>query len=440
MKYRKALTVMFCCCVALCCRIAAADCGKMIIYPYQWSYMPPGGQQTDLGHDSPDLTNWTNQNQNQGGNSTVNVNVGQLQENYNQLLQRVQELTELISKLQQKLDTPRTDIGSSDNVDRDAVKDPGNSESDRNVGDAKDNGYEVAETDADGNVTVAGYFNEPEQQAVIAWNGKRAKNGGRETLVLSTNEEIKGLGGQKAYLLSVLPLPGEPISVEPANPKAFMIAKGLFFSKAPKPATSETEFGVIKTAKIGAHNIFVWELDSADTFQKDVQAWVAKEFDGQAAAYIDNETMNVLQYYINSGFKYFAFDLTEVGSISTKASIAYTFKSDSVYYPLVISRIGGSSGFSTVDLVIITPGKLSPAKMSAIQKLRTEDKPALEDDAATLVRSGSVTFSRNEVRSIDKSLDVFDEGTRELTVRNVKFKKRLNSYKKDFYMIDAPRP
>lgn len=433
MKRSKTMILLVCCCAALCCQTAMADCGKIWIYPYDWQYWPQGGQQVDQQSqvNPGDYLQSGSQSgsQAQGGSSTVNVNVGQLQENYNTLLQKVTELTTLIAKLEQKLEASNSKIG--DGSQSDVRDNPGSSQADRDSGNRHD-GYNEPQQDENGGYVQFGYFNEPEQQAVISWNGKNDQNG-RETIILTTNEEI-AYRGQKGYLLSVLPLPGKPESVKPANQKAFLLAKGLFFSKTPKPAQSDVDFAVVLREKIGAHNIFVWELDSVDTFQRDVQAWVAKEFGGNAAAYIDNETMNVLQYYIKSGFKYFAFDLTEVGSLSTKAAIAYTFQSSAVYYPLVVSRIGGTDDYSTVDLIIITPGSISPHQDSAIKRVVSEDAPALAKDTATLVRNGTVNFTIDEVRGIDAHLDVFDRGTTELTVRNIKFRKRLNSYTQDFLM------
>ena len=342
--------------------------------------------------------------------------------------------------MEQRLDATNSRVVASNSqaVDQKAKDNPGTAKKPKESVTGKDGSFKKATSSGKKGIATLGYFNEPEQQAVISWNGYCDENG-RETLILTTNEEIS-TPGATSYLLSVLPLPGPPESVEPANPESFVVAKSLFLSKTPTPMNSITEAGVVLTAKIGAHNIFVWELEDVETFQSDVQAWVANEFGGQAAAYITDETMSVLQYYIDRGFMYLAFDLTEVGEISTKAAIAYTFTSPFVYYPLVISQIGGTADFTKVDLIIITPGSLKPGRNSAIQKFFPPEEPAPGKDEATLERGGTVEFTIDEVRGIDEHLDVFDDDDTELTVRNITFNDELNSFTKDFVLKSPDDP
>lgn len=187
------------------------------------------------------------------------------------------------------------------------------------------------------------------------------------------------------------------------------------------------------TKKIGAHNIFVWELDSVESFQRDVQSWVAQKYNKQAAALITKDTVRTLSYYFQKGFRYFAFDLTVVDGVNkTKAAIAYTFQSTHVYYPLVISRVGGESTNSTVDLIVMTPGDIRLT--GAITKIITSGKrPDINQGEATLVGGGNAVFTIDEVRKLEPKLaEVFDSGTREVKVRNIRFTGKLNGFKKDF--------
>ncbi|MBQ9371937.1 MAG: hypothetical protein IJU03_07090 [Thermoguttaceae bacterium] len=443
MKVSKTFSAVIIGIVVFCCQSVKADCGKMWIYPYDWgNYWTGGGWQGNWGgygggqggmQQQPTLPSaqagTSNTNSPNYGDITQVVNVPGIDtEELRQLRAELSNLKEQIAELTRALQGGSLYIddlsGVQDNVE---PKQP----IDKDVEIDKDLGLVLAPEGDGADMSV---FSEPNQQAVIAWNGHADANG-RETLILTTNEEATKKSG---VLLSVLPLPGKPISVKPANNKTFVEAKALFMKRATEgqdfvPTGEGADFGVIMEKKIGSHNIFVWQLDNVKNFQRDVQAWVSQRFNNKAAALITDDTVRVLQFYFKQGFRYFAFDLTEVGPIATKQAIAYTFASTHVYYPLVISRIGGSNEFSKVDLVIMAPGGLKCN--GAITKLIPSGKPAYGENEGTLNMGGHVGFTVDEVRKLDPSLDVFDSGTKSVRVRNVIFEKRLNSYKKDFTAV-----
>ena len=189
-------------------------------------------------------------------------------------------------------------------------------------------------------------FNEPRQNGVIAWNGKE------QILILSTDENSNVKGGGAA--LSVLPLPGKPISVLPASTKAFDDATALIKRKLSMVAKGR----MMLNAKIGTHNIFVWQLDSPDDFANQVRAYIKETYDGKADALVTDQAEKVIKHYFAQGFRYFAFDLAFMSAKpETKVAIAYHFESPYVYYPLVVSRIGGA-GKTRVTLAVFTPGLL----------------------------------------------------------------------------------
>ncbi|MCA9071797.1 MAG: hypothetical protein KDA84_22875, partial [Planctomycetaceae bacterium] len=189
-------------------------------------------------------------------------------------------------------------------------------------------------------------FNEPRQNGVIAWNGKE------EILILSTDENSNVAGGGAA--MSVLPLPGKPISILPASTEAFDKATSLIQRKLNQVAKGHS----VLEAQIGTHHIFVWQLDSPDDFANQVRAYIKEKYAGQADALVTQETEKVIQYYFAQGFRYFAFDLAFMtAKPQTKVAIAYRFESPYVYYPLVVSRIGGQ-GKTRVTLAVFTPGLL----------------------------------------------------------------------------------
>lgn len=229
-------------------------------------------------------------------------------------------------------------------------------------------------------------FKEPRQYAVIAWDGKQ------EILTLATEQQaFKGAGAA----LSVLPLPGKPIEIKEgdrdlyANSSA-MLAKKLVGS-AKKPVVAE--------AKIGAHNIFVVEASTVDQFVEEVNSYVAKKFGEQAEPLMTGHIRETIEHYVKGGFRYFAFDLIlNAPDLEVKQAIQYRFESDYVYYPLYISRLGGT-GATTVDVVVFTSGGLSKVH-----------KGALSADAISSTTSANFTHDELQELSTDLATMFADAG------------------------------
>jgi hypothetical protein len=223
-------------------------------------------------------------------------------------------------------------------------------------------------------------FNESEQNAVIAWNGEE------EILVLSTDEDTDVEGG--SAVLSVLPLPGEPVSVQPASTELFTDACGLIQTKLGLIGRGE----MLLDAKIGTHNIFVWRLDSPDDFGLQVRAYIKEQYADQADALITEGVEDVIKDYFDRGFEYFAFDLSFMGEEdATKVAIAYRFKTEKLYYPLVVSKIGGSDAPTRVRLAAFTPGLL-------------HNFEGLDMDLIQTVGEKSVAVTEEELTTLDESL------------------------------------
>ena len=283
-----------------------ADCGKILIYRvprrYVWPPLPPP---------RPPVVNWGYNN-----NNNTNINSGNTNVN----------------------------SGNRINSNNQIIKN-----SNINTGTQINIGNGVMPRPASNQFLAAGMgftFKEPEQNAVIAWNGKE------EIMILSTDEESGVEGG--GAVLSVLPLPGKPVSVLPASTEAFEDANRLIRSKLPVAGMGEK----VLTAKIGTHNIFVWKIDSPDDFANEVRAYIKKTYEDQADAQIGKEAETIVRQYFDQGFRYFAFDLTFMSDEdTTKVAIAYRFESKFVYYPLVISKIGGT-GDTAVQLAVFTKGSL----------------------------------------------------------------------------------
>ncbi len=252
------------------------------------------------------------------------------------------------------------------------------------------------------------YFQEPSQRAVLAWNGTE------EILVLMTEQQsMVGSGAT----LSIMPLPGRPISVTRASNELFNEFKTLLESKAPAPEGVPKGVPYVEAAelvlqeKIGAHHIFVFRANRVEGFVNAVGREVGKIYGNKAVPAVQPITQKVIAKYMQAGFQYFAFDLVQTkDELAEKEAIRYHFESPSVFYPMIISRSGGT-GHSEVDLIVITPGQVTQ-KMGNLQDPTITLKTNLEDQ---------------EIRNLDEKMaDLF--GGRGAFARHWNFSGDINKF------------
>jgi hypothetical protein len=230
-------------------------------------------------------------------------------------------------------------------------------------------------------------FDEPNQWAVIAWNGSH------EILVLKTAE--KSLIGKSA-VLHFMPLPGRPIDIKKGDNKLFEKAFSLVQSKV--RADDMGRNAVVLERKIGAHNIFVWRIDNSKDFHQKIQAYAKQRFGTNATALFTRETDRVIQDYFNRGFRYFAFDLWMADARekpSEKMAIEYHFESQYLYYPMVVSH-GVGKGKTRVELVVFTPPEGVDANRG---KLTFADKNNQNGHIMTLGRK-TVPVTNRELQTL----------------------------------------
>lgn len=195
---------------------------------------------------------------------------------------------------------------------------------------------------------------EPEQNALIAWNGNE------ELLILST----KLYSSEKTMILQVLPLPSEPeinklSQVIFSRANEFLDQKEYFSglrkpfirSEVKKKSAAEIKEEII----IGSHNITTVKVLNSDLFVD----WVNNYFEekGNDNPLISPVLKKSINSYINKGFNYFVFDTIEVSpEMKKNEAIAYKFKSSDLYYPLEITK--NNYGISEISLIILTDKNL----------------------------------------------------------------------------------
>jgi len=234
-------------------------------------------------------------------------------------------------------------------------------------------------------------FEEPVQRAVLFWNGQE------EILTLTTVQ--KSLLPAQGAVISVFPLPGRPIDIYRGDEKLFTKCYDLIKEKVQDTGRVITP---LLKREIGSHRIVAFKIDNEKDLYAGLDAYVEQEFGKGAAAYIGAKHRKVLLYYARSGFRYFALDLqtSKPGTKRDKEAISYRFETTKLFYPLVISRLGGS-GATTVHLIVVTPNKLT--NFSGIQSYTNSSNAPnskIPDYLVIQTTPAGITFTRSEIRKL----------------------------------------
>lgn len=257
---------------------------------------------------------------------------------------------------------------------------------------------------------------EPNQRAMIAWNGTE------EILLLST--DLRASGPTK--VLEVIPLPSEP-KVTEGDVEVFRKATELINRKLAVPmalgygAKSRTEGDRGQPAaeltfheKIGAHDISVIHVLDRQGFIRWVNDYLKR-------AGVDNPTIpaplrGVIAEYLLDDYKWFVFDVIELGQKTvTNDAIQYRFRSTCVYYPLRITRT--EEGRTTIRLLILTPRLLSNFPGLPVSRVQLAHQP--------------VSITSPELRSLNEDMDALLGHRSEMKLRIWNIEGRLSEFEED---------
>jgi len=252
---------------------------------------------------------------------------------------------------------------------------------------------------------------EPNQRAMIAWNGTE------EILLLSTDVRAS----DSTTVLEVLPLTAEP-EVKKGDLETFRKATDLinskmrvvFSKKNGGDDRAETPGGEITFhEKIGAHDISVTHLLNANAFVDWVKDYLKSI--GVEADVISDEMKELIEEYVDEDFEWFVFDVISLGEETvTNEPIQYRFETKSLFYPLKITRTG--EGHTSIELLILTPCLLQKFPGLPIKRVRLKHEPItitndelrdLNEDMFDLL--GERKEMRLRIWSIEGDLKLFDE-------------------------------
>lgn len=205
---------------------------------------------------------------------------------------------------------------------------------------------------------------EPAQRAIIAHNGVR------EWIFLQT--EVRAEKATK--VVEFMPLPAKPrVSLAPEG--CFAALRDLLerhnFRYHVASSGARAEMGaagdapelvkVVVSAQLGPHAVTVAEVQDTDAFVAWVRDFFRQNDLGEPA--LTPELREVVAGYLARDVRFFAFDVLTVSpEQQTVQPLTYEFRSDHLYYPLVVTNLYGGTG--AVELFTILPRHVSVANQN----------------------------------------------------------------------------
>jgi len=237
---------------------------------------------------------------------------------------------------------------------------------------------------------------EPNQKAFIAWNGKE------EILLLTTDVKAE----KKTEVLEVLPLPSKPEvkkgDTEIFNRCVWLINKRMrkrMLMKKGVTSVPKAAGELVFYKKIGVHDISVIHVLNKRGFIQ----WVEEYLESKKVKNpkIPEKIKKIVEEYLRENFKWFVFDVVSLDEkLKSVEPIEYRFKTESLYFPLKITR--NIQGYTKIDLLVLSPTLLKKFPKYPIHKIKLRHLP--------------ITLTSNEIRYISEEIYRF------LNVENAKLR------------------
>ena len=249
---------------------------------------------------------------------------------------------------------------------------------------------------------------EPGQKAILAWNGRE------EVMILST--DVKASGNTKA--LEIVPFYSKP-RIEKGDFGSFKTLQDLFL---PSSGTGEeklaqegkTTIEIVSHELIGSHDLTTIFIK----FSSEAPKWFptgehAKEFEDFVIPYLKKVGMSSITfpnnldeilYHYDQGSNYEGFycvlDVIDISAEEKSITpLVYTFETDYLYYPLVISRLTG--GETKIQLYVIMEGIPDVLAVRGWGPISLFELGYVYDFAGNRLYSMIRPLSADELRKID---------------------------------------
>jgi hypothetical protein len=256
---------------------------------------------------------------------------------------------------------------------------------------------------------------EPKQRAMIAWNGTE------EILILSTDMSASA----KTKVLEIIPFPSEPV-VKDGDIEIFRKAMKLInqrlqerhaqtVQKEGQEDTRGSPAGEVTFHQvIGAHDIMVIHVLDVNSFME----WVERYFSayGVKNPKIPEAIKTVVDEYLKEGFLWFVFDVVSLDKVpTTSEAIQYRFKTESLFYPLRITRT--EEGETSIELLVLTQRLLIKFPGIPIEEIKLPYEP--------------IGMSSEELRGLDEEINELLGREEKVKLRIWHIEGKLSGFKKD---------
>ncbi len=188
-------------------------------------------------------------------------------------------------------------------------------------------------------------ISEPGQNAVIGWNETHEK------LILSTHFTHEA--EEKIQALRVIPFPSLP-SVKESDDEVFKEVDKILDELMKSKRDKRDSIGIPKGAstggvdtewstQIGSHNLTAYQVNSSKSFGEIVREKF--EAHGTPGWDMNDSVEKVIKDYLQRGIRYFVIDIVDLKGKGGKAEpLLYEFRTDELYYPLLISSLSKEVG------------------------------------------------------------------------------------------------
>ena len=222
------------------------------------------------------------------------------------------------------------------------------------------------------------HLKEAGQKAIVAWNGAE------EVLILSTDVRSTG----PATVLRLVPLPSNPTKVKEGSFSSFENIVNIINEKiragweelaptAGREGGGPPPLEITFHAKLGPHDVTIVKVNNLEYFMTWVENFAQSR--GLVARALPANFEGSVENYLDRGISYFVFDIIETSaSAKSYTPLVYRFKTDFLYYPLVITgnSVGLESSWDEIQLFIITKGRI---RGETVEKIRLEAGAGFEE-------------------------------------------------------------
>ena len=261
---------------------------------------------------------------------------------------------------------------------------------------------------------------------IVVWNGKQ-DNSGEQLLICS--DRSRSTTGQKEAVLSIMPLPGEPIEIRRVSDNFNALQTKLeitLYGDKQEFSNEHPEWN----GRITSYCVQSFETDNLEDFLFQAENMVSSLYGNSAQLQWQPTQLSAIQLLLDFHYKWFALDVSLLRDwVTFTEPIAYQTKSDSVCVPLLEGRIGGANSKSVTSVIVITPNKVM-----------LNEKEGLSNKDVVFLSDQPVELSVEELQGLSPESAAFCKKHKieKVFVQQLYIRNYITKYPGDLIMINAP--